>query len=80
MGLHCARKAGLPDDIVDRAEVIASCFEEGTPIQPNENCVNLHFEEKCKKALSLFFKFDCQKRNPRMLLKEIDSIIYSDDL
>lgn len=80
LGLHCARKAGLPDDIVDRAEVIASCFEEGTPIQPNENCVNLHFEEKCKKALSLFFKFDCQKRNPRMLLKEIDNIIYSDDL
>lgn len=78
-GLHCARQAGLADDIVDRAEVVASCFEQGKPIPPNENCINLVFEEKCKKALSLFFKFDSSSGKPRMLLKEIDNIIYNDE-
>ena len=78
-GLHCARQAGLSDDVVDRAEVVASCFEEGKPIPPNENCENLGFEEKCKKALSLFFKFNLNRGNPRMLLKDIENIIYDDD-
>lgn len=74
-GLHCARRAGLSDDIVDRAEKVARCYDEGLPIQPNEECIDAEFEQKTRKALSLFFKFDSKNGDPKELLYQIENLI-----
>ena len=74
LGFECAKRAGLQNDIVERAKDIASFLKKGKDIPPNPKCKDPQFETKAKKALTLFFNWDC-KSNPRTLLAAIDEIL-----
>ncbi|OHS97192.1 MutS domain III family protein [Tritrichomonas foetus] len=75
-GLHCARKAGLSEEIVSRAEEVAFCIEKSQTITTCKNCIDSLFEDKVKKALEIFFKWDSKKSSPRDLLEKIEDIIH----
>ena len=72
-GLRCAIQAGLSQEIVERAKVIAQCYEKGAEIPPNPNCTDEAYEQSVRNALTLFFNWN--GTNPRALLSSIESTL-----
>jgi DNA mismatch repair protein MSH5 len=73
-GLQCALRAGLPMPIIERAKIVAECYQSGTQIPPNPECGDPEFEGRSREALTLFFKWD-GKTHPRRLLASIQEIL-----
>ena len=72
-GLRCAAEAGMHKRIIERAKIIADCYETGSEIPPNPSCTDQEYEESVKRALALFFNWNGS--NPRSLLTSIDATL-----
>ena len=71
-GRHVALMAGVPEELVDRAESITRSLEKGEPI------ANAHSHEneklRYRDIVDLFANFDCEKGEIGEFLAELQSM------
>lgn len=77
-GLQCAMRAGLQDNLIERASVVSDCIEKGIPVPPNSRCFDEAFENRMKNALSRFFQWK-GTGNPRAFLYGLKKIVNGED-
>jgi len=58
-GFHCAKLAGVPQDLISRAECVAECLCTNQPIKPIDQASQN--TEAVDKLIQYFLQFDCEK-------------------
>ncbi|XP_020274527.1 DNA mismatch repair protein MSH5 isoform X2 [Asparagus officinalis] len=70
-GLHCARLAGVPEEVVKRATLVLDALKSNEPISRLANQKILAKDQQCKDAVAKMLTFDAYKGDLEQFFQEI---------